>query len=454
MELLRGMRDKLDKYVDTGSEICISMSVEGSSVYDFCCFGVDKAGKLSDDRYMIFYNQVSSPGREIQFVPGNHFSEFHIRLSELPTSIERLVFTASIDGNGTMGEITKHNFYLSQNNTTQISMELAGDDFNKERAIIAVELYQKDGWRIAAVANGFNGGLSALLKSFGGEEILPDVSAPDNTSQNQERNPVTEISSEREEKELIQDVMGKIRLSKDKVNLEKHVVNLSKCIVDLSKKSGVALGSTKAKVVVVLDYSGSMSRLYSNGTVQRTLNRLVPLGLTFDDNGAIDIYLFQNDFMKLADLNLSNYENYVQHVIKASGYRMGGTKYAPVLKAIIEGSSHKKAGFLGFSRKSAPTEAIVDDGDATFILFITDGENTDRDETDNIIRKSSGMNVFIQFIGIGSESFRYLRKLDDMAGRVRDNTGFTKMKDLDRADDNELYTNVLDQFAKWLRGQQ
>lgn len=353
-----------------------------------------------------------------------------------------------------MGEITKHNFYLSQNNTTQISMELAGADFNKERAIIAVELYQKDGWRIAAVANGFNGGLSALLKSFGGEEILPDVSAPDKTSQNQQRNPVTEISSEREEKELIQDVMGKIRLSKDKVNLEKHVVNLSKCIVDLSKKSGVALGSTKAKVVVVLDYSGSMSRLYSNGTVQRTLNRLVPLGLTFDDNGAIDIYLFQNDFMKLADLNLSNYENYVQHVIKASGYRMGGTKYAPVLKAIIEGSSHKKAGFLGFSRKSASTEAIVDDGDATFILFITDGENTDRDETDNIIRKSSGMNVFIQFIGIGSESFRYLRKLDDMAGRVRDNTGFTKMKDLDRADDNELYTNVLDQFAKWLRGQQ
>lgn len=52
--------------------------------------------------------------------------------------------------------------------------------------------------------------------------------------------------------------MGKISLSKDKVNLEKHVVSLSKCVVDLSKKSGVDLGSTSAKVVVVLDYSGSM----------------------------------------------------------------------------------------------------------------------------------------------------------------------------------------------------
>lgn len=96
----------------------------------------------------------------------------------------------------------------------------------------------------------------------------------------------------------------------------------------------------------------------------------------------------------------------------------------------------------------------MDDGDATFILFITDGENADREETDRIIKKSSGMNVFIQFIGIGNENFQYLRKLDDMPGRVRDNTGFTKMKDLDKADDNELYTNVLEQFAKWIRGLQ
>ena len=43
---------------------------------------------------------------------------------------------------------------------------------------------------------------------------------------------------------------------------------------------------------------------------------------------------------------------------------------------------------------------------------------------------------------IRNELFRFL------------STGFTKMKDLDRADDRELYTNVLEQFAKWLRGLQ
>ena len=48
-----------------------------------------------------------------------------------------------------------------------------------------------------------------------------------------------------------------------------------------------------------------MANLYSNGTVQKTINRLVPLGLTFDDNGSIDVYLFQNDYRKLPDLNLT-----------------------------------------------------------------------------------------------------------------------------------------------------
>lgn len=262
------------------------------------------------------------------------------------------------------------------------------------------------------------------------------------------------VELRKNEEELAQEVLGKISLSKDKINLEKHVVNLSKCVVDLSKKSGVDLGSTNAKVVVVLDYSGSMSRLYSNGTVQKTINRLVPLGLTFDDNGSIDVYLFQDDYRKLTDLNLSNYETYVNSVIKTSGYSMGGTSYAPVLKAIIEGDSYKRGGFLGFGAKTVKVDPLVDNGDPTFILFITDGANADRPATDQIIKKSSGMNVFIQFIGIGSERFDYLMKLDDMPGRVRDNTGFSKMADLDRASDTELYTNVLEQFSGWLNGLQ
>ena len=454
MNFLRGMRDRISKYVDVNSEICIEMGITGSSVYDFCCFGVDQSGMLSDERYMIFYNQTSSPNDEIRFVSGNSSAKFYINLSKLPSNIDKLVFTANIDGNGTMGEISEHSFYLAQNNNTQISMVLSGNDFKEEKAIISVEIYRKDDWRIAAAAKGFNGGLSALLAAFGGTEADTDDSEDENISPNQSSQSVSATNYEKNEEELTQRVMGKISLSKDKVNLEKHVVNLSKCIVSLSKESGVNLGNTKAKVVVVLDYSYSMEGLYSNGTVQRTINRLVPLGLTFDDNGSIDVYLFQNGYKKVADLNLSNYEKYVRSVIKTSGYGMGGTFYAPVLKAIIEGNSYQQGGFLGFGGKTITTRSIVDDKDATFILFITDGENADKDKTTEIIKKSSSMNVFIQFIGIGNEKFKYLEMLDDISGRKRDNTGFSKMKDLNKADDNELYANVLKQFSQWLKGLQ
>ena len=262
------------------------------------------------------------------------------------------------------------------------------------------------------------------------------------------------IQLRKNEEELAQEVMGKISLSKDKANLEKHVVSLSKTVVNLSKKSGVDLGSTSAKVVVVLDYSGSMSSLYKNGTVQRTINRLVPLGLTFDDNGTIDVYLFSNEYKKIDDLNLNNYETYVNQVVLKSGFSMGGTMYAPVLKSIIEGNTRKEGGFLGIGGRVIREDPIVDDGDPMFILFITDGENMDKQNSDVIIRKSSDMNVFIQFIGIGNEKFKYLMDLDDMPGRRRDNTGFSKMKELDKADDNELYTNVLEQFSGWLNGLQ
>ena len=49
----RGMRDKISNYADPSGELVVDMSISGNSVYDFTCFGVDSADKLSDDRYII-----------------------------------------------------------------------------------------------------------------------------------------------------------------------------------------------------------------------------------------------------------------------------------------------------------------------------------------------------------------------------------------------------------------
>ena len=175
MDLKRGMRDKLDKYVNLNGIIDIEMSISGSDTYDFCCFGVDVNDKLSDDRYMIFYNQTSSPNNEIQYSGSGNSAGFRVNLSSLPMSINKLVFTASIDGNSTMGSINSHIFRLNQNGMNALGLQLSGTDFKQEKAIITVEIYRKDVWRINSVARGFNGGLGDLLRSYGGEEAAPEV---------------------------------------------------------------------------------------------------------------------------------------------------------------------------------------------------------------------------------------------------------------------------------------
>ena len=165
MEMVRGFRGKIP-----GDKISVEMKISGSAVYDFSCFGVDYDNKLSDDRYMIFYNQTESPNGEIKYAAENSRAEFSVDLSRLPSTIAKLVFTASIDGAGTMGEISSHTLTLETESDT-MTMNLSGSDFHNERAIISIEIYRKDCWRVNAIASGFDGGLSDLLKSYGGQEM-------------------------------------------------------------------------------------------------------------------------------------------------------------------------------------------------------------------------------------------------------------------------------------------
>ena len=170
MELMKGMRDKLSKYVDTGRTVEVNIGIAGRDVYDFCCFGVDAQGKLSDDRYMVFYNQTSSPNREIVYAPVSGGAVFTVNLSALPASVQKLVFTVSIDGNSTMGDISAHTVTIGNAGQPALKASLSGSDFAREKAMISIEIYRKDEWRFNMVASGFNGGIADLLHHFGGVE--------------------------------------------------------------------------------------------------------------------------------------------------------------------------------------------------------------------------------------------------------------------------------------------
>ena len=119
--------------------------------------------------------------------------------------------------------------------------------------------------------------------------------------------------------------------------------------------------------------------------------------------------------------------------MRNSGMYMGGTNYAPVLREMV------------YYYKDVEPSTIP-----AFIIFITDGDNWDKAETNEIIRELSTYNIFVQFVGIGDEKFDYLKSLDDMKGRKNDNTGFIAVKDMCKMTDEELYTELLRQYKDWL----
>ena len=285
MNLQRGMRDKLDKYLNVNQPFEVTMDVQGSAVYDYCCFGVDSAGKLSDDRYMVFYNQTSSPRNEIVYSMSGHGAKFTINLSSLPVSIQKLVFTVSIDGNGTMGDISSHSLSIRQGYGDSLNLNLSGSDFRREKAIIAIELYKKDIWRVGAVASGFNGGLGDLLRAYGGQEIQGNSGSNSGNSGTNQRQPVPQPVREEPPK--------KVELRKgEKVNLRKTGATLGEILINLNWSQPVKKGGFFAPTPKAIDLDlGCLFELKNGikGSVQAlgnnfgSLERMPYISLDGDD---------------------------------------------------------------------------------------------------------------------------------------------------------------------------
>ena len=87
----------------------------------------------------------------------------------------------------------------------------------------------------------------------------------------------------------------------------------------------------------------------------------------------------------------------------------------------------------------------------TFVIFITDGDAWDKVNSSQVIKDSSKLGIFWQFIGIGYEDFHFLEKLDDMTGRVVDNADFLNVNKIANLSDEELYTKLLGEFPSWIQ---
>lgn len=405
--------------IDDSAPITLKFTRQSPIEMDISCFALDAAGKLVNDDYMVFYNQPASPCGQIKLT---HYesqptankgiqAEFEVNLSKLVTNIDSLFFVLSADTPLNQVQSLEIGIW-QQSQKAQAQYQAA--DFAQQQASMLMQLYRKGGvWRVSNVAQGFNGGLAAIVQHFGGE-------VEDGSSQAVEAT-TTPVQT--------------------KPSLEKVMLEKAPKLVNLAKKATISLEKRQlqqltAKVALVLDATGSMNRQYKQGRVQEVVNRLLPLAVSFDDDQALDCWAFGQHSQYLGEVGLDNYEKFIDSV--HGGWR----------KWELGSRTNNEAGVM-----KAVTDFYKKDGldVPVYVLFISDGGVRDtRDITDIMIRAAK-LPIFWQFVGLGGRSYGILKNLDDMTGRLLDNCSFFELDDLDDVSEEALYENMLEEFPSWLK---
>ncbi|TXS06102.1 stress protein [Streptomyces sp. col6] len=170
-EFQRGHKAKISD-LTPGTDLYVGVQIAGPGLsFDISCFGLDANEQLSDDRYFIFFNQPKSPEESIQLLgaQAGDSESFRVTLDRIPANIHKLSFTATVDGAGQMSQVGPGYIRIVAGGEEVVRYAFNGSEFSTERAVMLGDFYLKDVWRFAAVGQGFDGGLEALLKNFGGE---------------------------------------------------------------------------------------------------------------------------------------------------------------------------------------------------------------------------------------------------------------------------------------------
>ncbi|MFF7313244.1 TerD family protein [Streptomyces sp. NPDC008137] len=179
-EFQRGHKARISD-LTAGTDLYVGVQISGPGLsFDISCFGLDADERLSDDRYFVFFNQPKSPEESLQLLgaQAGDTESFRVTLDRIPPQIQKLSFTATIDGAGQMSQIAPGYIRIVAGGEEVARYSFDGSEFSTERAVMLGDFYLKDVWRFAAVGQGFDGGLDALLRNFGGEVAEEEAPEP------------------------------------------------------------------------------------------------------------------------------------------------------------------------------------------------------------------------------------------------------------------------------------
>jgi stress response protein SCP2/uncharacterized protein YegL len=405
----------------SANSLQVDIGLEGIGAFDTAVLGIQLDGKIhapGGQEYICLFSQPQIGAGAIALQDGNRYA---VDLARIPQDVAKLVIAASLaEGSpGTMASLTRGQLRVSHQGNTLASYRISRQDISgQETSLIFGELYrhQRD-WKVRAVGQGFNNGFAALLKSYG--VVIDDAPATPAAT------PIVNLQKQR------------------LVNLEKSghpLVSLAKQARVSFEKAG--LGDLQSvELVLILDTSGSMKRLYREGIVQLTCERTLAAAAILDDDGKVPIIGFDHDAKRIKpDLDLTNFQGHVQrHVGNDLG---GGTNYAPAIKLVRE-LPDGEPWIANGPIKTAKAPRVV--------LFVTDGNAQDQPRARQMIIEASREPLFFVFVGVGNEKFVFLQQLDELPGRYLDNASTMFIADMERLTDQELYTLLTKELPSWLR---
>lgn len=275
-----------------------------------------------------------------------------------------------------------------------------------------------------------------------------------------------------------------------KERMDKKVENEAPELINLRKEAVINLRKARldehvAKVALILDISQSMYKLYKQGKVQNLAERVLAASTVFDDDGAIDVFLFGEHAYYAGECTLENYKTFLNDAIEKHPLE-SYTNYHKVMNLVrrhyfselldfqstpikenpvTDENNKKSKGLFGLFRKNRnqpevktqrnsgaifnAEHAIVRATEPVFAMFVTDGEASYKDKAEEEVRNSSYEPIFWSLMGLGQDEFKFLERLDYLPDRFVNNASAMVVQDPVAMTDEELYSGMVAQYKDY-----
>ncbi|CCQ16345.1 putative uncharacterized protein [Rhodococcus sp. AW25M09] len=144
---------------------------------------VSSMGHVRSDADFVFYNQPQSADAAVRYLGSSHTDEgkqerVSIHLDSLAAEIDKVVIAGSSE-DCSLGDFGKLSLQVRDQSGSVLG-EFLTADATSERALVFGEVYRRDGtWKLRAVGQGWESGLSGLAKDFG---VDVDDNEPEDSS--------------------------------------------------------------------------------------------------------------------------------------------------------------------------------------------------------------------------------------------------------------------------------